>query len=69
MLLVFSLDGCKKEKKETEKAVSEVKETKDMGARAPRKKIKDTLSGLEEEDRAAALTTAVALLRRQWDEA
>ncbi|MBR6462508.1 HEAT repeat domain-containing protein [bacterium] len=54
-LLAFSLDGCKKEKKETEKAVSEVKETKDMGARAPRKKIKDTLSGLEEEDRAAAL--------------
>ncbi|MBO4554034.1 HEAT repeat domain-containing protein [bacterium] len=55
MLLVFSLDGCKKEKKETEKTVSEAKETKDMGARAPRKKIKDTLSGLEEEDRAAAL--------------
>lgn len=54
-LLAFSLDGCKKEKKETEKTVSEVKETKDMGARAPRKKIKDTLSGLEEEDRAAAL--------------
>ena len=55
LLLVFSLDSCKKEKKETEKTVSEVKETKDMGARAPRKKIKDTLSGLEEEDRAAAL--------------
>ncbi|MBR4465789.1 HEAT repeat domain-containing protein [bacterium] len=54
-LLVFTLDGCKKEKNEKAKPLSEVKETKDIGARAPRKKIKDTLSGLEEEDRAAAL--------------
>ncbi|MBO7448100.1 HEAT repeat domain-containing protein [bacterium] len=54
-LLVFTLDGCKKGKNETAKPVNEVKEVKDIGARAPRKKIKDTLSGLEEEDRAAAL--------------
>ena len=54
-LLAFMLDGCKKGKNETAKPVNEVKEVKDIGARAPRKKIKDTLSGLEEEDRAAAL--------------
>lgn len=55
LLLVSSFTGCKKDKKENTKTISEVKETKNIGARAPRKKIKDTLSGLEEEDRAAAL--------------
>ncbi|MBO7543176.1 HEAT repeat domain-containing protein [bacterium] len=56
LLLVSSLNGCKKEKKAAPETASEVKETKDMGARPQRaKKIKDTLSGLEEADRAAAL--------------
>ena len=54
-LLVMCLGGCK-EKKADVKNVEEIKAPQSTGARPQRtKKIKDTLSGLEEADRAAAL--------------
>lgn len=56
VLAALSVASCKKDKAPEQAAPKETREAKATGARQTRgKKIKDTLSGLEEADRAAAL--------------